>query len=132
MRGRQRVVLCERYPALARLLVEFLSNEGFDLTVCTALAEIETALERDPSAIVVTDSWRDGPPGERQPDIQGLRRLAERTSVVLTTAWVTPAHLAALEALGLGAALRVVPKPYALDELLVAITSAVAAHRRRR
>ena len=124
---RQHVVLCESESALARILTKFLNHEGFAVTTCTTLAEIEASLEQDPSAVVVTDSWLDGPPGLLGTDLDGLSMLAARTSVVLTTAWNDQPHVAALAALGLGDALRVVPKPYDLDELLEAIKSAVAA-----
>jgi DNA-binding NtrC family response regulator len=130
MHNRQHVVLCENEEALVRILTALLRSEGFDLTACTALAEIEAAIEQDPSAVVVTDSWLDGPPGLLGTDTEGLKQLASRTAVVLTTAWTGEAHLASLEALGLGDALRVVPKPYDLDDLLGAIRSAVATQGR--
>jgi DNA-binding response OmpR family regulator len=132
MTDRQHVVLCERHAALAGLLREFLSEAGFSLTVCACLAEIEAVLDHDPSAVVVTDRWGDGRPSRGQADLQELRQLAARTGVVLTTAWISPAHLPALDMLGLGEALRVIAKPYTLDELLAAIQSVMAAHWRRR
>jgi len=132
MPERQHVVLCERHAALAGLLKEFLSQAGFGLTVCTCLAEIEAVLDHDPAAVVVTDRWGDGRPSRGQANLQELRRLAARTGVVLTAAWISPAHLAALHVLGVGDALRVIAKPYTLDELLAAIRSVTAAHRRRR
>jgi DNA-binding NtrC family response regulator len=131
VRDQPHVVLCESEAALARILTGFLGSEGFDLTPCLSLAEIETAVEQDPVAVVVTDSWLDGPPGLLGTDTAGLQHLAARTTVVLTTAWTGESHLAALAALGLGDALRVVPKPYDLDDLLSAVRSAVTAHQLR-
>lgn len=131
MRDHQHVVLCENDAVLAGVLSDLFSSEGFDLTTCTSLAEITAALERDPSAVVVTDSWLGRPAGLLGIDTAGLQQVAAHTTVVLTTAWTGAGHRAALEALRLGDAVRVVPKPYDLDDLLDAVRSAVAAHRRR-
>ena len=131
MHDHPHVVLCENNAALASLLGEFLSSEGFRLTTCTTLAEIETAVARDPASVVVTDSWLGGPPARPGIDTEGLRRLAVRTTVVLTTGWTGASHLGSLQVLGVGDAVRLVRKPYDLDELLETIRSAVAARRLR-
>jgi two-component system nitrogen regulation response regulator GlnG len=130
VRDHQHVVLCENDAALAGLLVDLFSSEGFEVTTCASLAEITAALERDPSAVVVTDSWLGRPAGLLGIDTDGLQQVAAHTTVVLTTAWTGAAHRAALDALGLGDTVRVVPKPYDLDDLLDAVRSAAAVHRR--
>jgi two-component system, NtrC family, nitrogen regulation response regulator GlnG len=129
VRNHQHVVLCESDAVLVRVLRDLFISEGFGLTLCTSLAEIEAAIEQDPSAVVVTNSWLGGPPGLLGIDTDSLQQVAAHTTVVLTTAWTSESQLAVLDAHGLGDAVRVVPKPYDLDELLEATKSAVAAHR---
>ena len=120
-----RVLLCEHNPLLAKILMDLFGAENIVVTACASLAEIEAALDDNPGAIIVTDSWTDS----WRPDLSPLERstiarLAERTSVVVTTdrAWANkPADA------GLGPQVAVISKPYDLDELIKAVRSAASA-----
>jgi DNA-binding NtrC family response regulator len=121
---RQPVALCERNATLATLLRSVLRARGYEVTLCSSLCEILAALDRDSSTTVVTDVWSDAKPGLLGLDIDGLRKLVERTDVVLTTAWLGQLHLVALDALEFAERLQVLPKPFHMDELVAAVEHA--------
>jgi len=120
-----RVLLCEHDPLLAKILMDLFADENIVVTMCASLEEIEAALDDNPRAVIVTDSWTDS----WCPDLSTLERatiahLAERTHVVVTTgrAWANkPADA------GLGPQVGVISKPYDLDELVSAVRSAASA-----
>jgi DNA-binding NtrC family response regulator len=120
-----RVLLCEHDSLLAKILMDLFADEHIVVTTCASLEEIEAALDDNPGAVIVTDSWTDS----WCPDLSSLERatiarLAERTQVVVTTgrAWANkPADA------GLGPQVAVISKPYDLDELVRAVRSAASA-----
>jgi len=117
-----RVLLYERDPLLARILVDVFADEEVDVVECGSLADIERAINLDPGAVVVTDSWTDSREvrlGEAERD--SLNRLGRRAQVIVTTErpWAQKAS-----ELDLVPEVRVISKPYDLDELIQAVRAA--------
>jgi DNA-binding NtrC family response regulator len=117
------VILCERDPALVAVLVEYFSDEGISVTQCNSLAEIEDALRQHRHAVIVTDSsWGNyARPELSVVERETLNRLGRETAVIVTTSrsWAQrPAEA------GLQPSVRVLPKPYDVDDLLDLIRTA--------
>ncbi|MDQ3810793.1 MAG: hypothetical protein M3336_10930 [Chloroflexota bacterium] len=125
-----RVLLFERNPLLASVLVELFGDEGIAVTMCQSLADIELALLAHPSGVIVTDSWSDDLASQLSPtEAAALRQLGTRTGVVLTTGrtWARQAH-----EIDLGERVAVLSKPYELDDLLAALQRVGLAERSAR
>jgi DNA-binding response OmpR family regulator len=54
---RQRVLLLEDDGTLAEALCDLFEDDGLDVTVCGSLLELQLAVEQNPLAVVVADSW---------------------------------------------------------------------------
>jgi DNA-binding response OmpR family regulator len=116
------VLLLEDDAPLLSVLCELFVDENIDVTVCTSLAEIYAGLQHDPTAVVVTDSWaktRAVDLGAQ--DREELLALDAVASVVLTTGrrWSDSSLHRAL------GNIRVLEKPYDLDELVRAVRAGV-------
>ena len=119
-----RLLLCERDPSLTAILTELFREESVAVTPCANVEEIEAALDADPDAIILTDSWT----GSWSPTLSAherdtIKRLAERTAVVVTTGRAWAQRVTDHE---LGARVAVISKPYDLDEVLVAVRNALS------
>jgi DNA-binding response OmpR family regulator len=114
------VLLYEPDPALSALLTNFLADDGFDITQCASLADIQAAADEHPDATVVLDSsWADygnADLGETEREV--LNDLSQRTTVIVTTARLWPYKLSRLS---LAPSVTVVPKPYDVEELLAIV-----------
>jgi DNA-binding NtrC family response regulator len=118
-----RVLLCESDVVLANILVELFADEQVDVTLCGSLADIEQALSDYPESVVITDSWMDCRRGQlSRAERAGFDQLADRTAVIVTTAWSWAANAAELN---LRPEITVVPKPYDLDQLLNCLRAAL-------
>ena len=119
------MLLCEHDQLLAEILIDLFGGENIVVSTCATLDDVESALDEDPGAIVVTDPW----PDSWSPDLSSMERativrLAERTHVIVTTgrAWANkPADA------NLGPDVAVIAKPYDLEELVNAVISAASA-----
>ena len=121
--SRQRVLLLETDTVLESVLCDMFADEDLDVSRCGSLAELRTLVSQYPRAAVVSDSWT---PGEYQTlsaqhraEIQALSEVAE---VVLTTGADWARHIRRGE---LGT-VEIVEKPYTMDQLLVAVRTALA------
>ena len=119
-----RLLLCEHNAQLATILIDLFKDENIAVRPCESLEEIEAAIDEEPDAIVLTDSWT----GSWAPQLcplerDAIKRLGERTYVVVTTgrAWAQHAVQGAL-----GRRVAVIAKPYDLDEVVGAVRNALA------
>ena len=119
---RQRVLILENDAPLEGVLRDLFVDEGFDVTACKALAELQAGIQQYPRAVVVSDSWGQGDYLSLSPkhhaEIVALGRSAQ---VILTTGRAWAKHIAAGE---LGT-VEIIEKPYELDRLLAAVRVAL-------
>jgi DNA-binding NtrC family response regulator len=57
---RQRVLLLEDDAPLEGVLRDLFGDEGFDVTTCELLPELQAGIQQYPRAAVVSDSWAQG------------------------------------------------------------------------
>jgi two-component system response regulator MtrA len=118
---RPRVLVCEEDAALDALLADVLEDEGYAPAVVRTQRAALAALARERFAAVLTDCLAPVARGVDPAVVAALVRAAAPTPVLLCTdRWLAPETDAA--ALGVAA---VVPKPFDLEALLVAVDDAV-------
>ncbi len=124
-----RVLLCANDSALNRILFDVLTDEDVEVVECASLADIDAALLAYPGSLVVTDSWTGSwhavlSDAERE----DLNRLAEQTTVIVTTgrSWASNPTGQRLHP-----RVKVIPKPFDLDEVIEAVRNAVLPDRVR-
>jgi DNA-binding NtrC family response regulator len=124
-----RVLLCEHDTALSRILVDVLTDEDVEVVECASLEDIDAALLAYPGSLVLTDSWTGSwravlSDAERE----NMNRLAEQTTVIVTTgrSWASNPTGQRLHS-----RIKVIPKPYDLDEIIEAIRNTVLPDRVR-
>ena len=118
---RQRVLLLED-STLADVLCDLFEDEGLDVTVCGSLPELQMAVEQNPRAVVVTDSWTTSLETVLTPEHRKeILALAQTAEVILTTgrAW---AHHSPKGDLG---PVEIIEKPYDLEQLMAAVRAAL-------
>jgi DNA-binding NtrC family response regulator len=120
-----RVLLYERDPLLAKILVDVFTLEQVDVVECGSFADIDQALTEHAGAVVVTDPWTDSREVRLSEAVRlNLNQLMLRTPVVVTTTgwWARKAS-----ELDLIPGVKVISKPYDLDELIDAVRAADAS-----
>lgn len=115
------VILLEDDPAQRIVLLELFADEGFAVDICDTIEDIYAALQINPCAVVVADSWNAGDYAELGPcqrmEIEALGRAAP---LIMTTGRAWGNHVEPEE---LPHAVIVV-KPYDLSDLLERIQQA--------
>ena len=111
------VLVFEDDPAIRQTLVEAFEEEGWQITVCHGLEEIQAAVCQYPAGVLVADSWRVELGQTLSPEYMAeIRSLARAVPVLLMPSWNWARHLRPGE---LGAA--VMPKPFDLGELIATV-----------
>jgi DNA-binding response OmpR family regulator len=121
---RPHLVLYDRDPATASLLVDVFNEEGFEVSMCATLEEIHAGLQQFPCAVVVTDvGWHITEPDLTADEHAAIVDLASRARLVLLSVrrWASQAA-----DLALGDRVTVIPKPFDLEVVLSAVRVACA------
>ena len=122
------VLLYEPDQDQAGLLLDVFTQEDMAVTTCNSAAELEQALNMEPTAVVVTNTWDPGSPRELSAaEREGITYLASRTWVIVTSTRPAADQLAALPG---SERITFVAKPYDLNGLLAAVERAVTLARR--
>jgi len=117
-----RVLLYERDPLLARILVDVFAYEQVDVVECGSLADIDRALAEHAGAVVVTDPWTDYREVRLSEDERhNINLLRQRAQVVVTTTGAWARKASELDRIP---GVKVISKPYDLDELIDAVRAA--------
>ena len=113
-------------PPTTELISDLLTSEGYRVVICATQAEAVAIIQREKPNLVLLDLWLDTPTG-------GWTILAElvRDPAIATIPVIICTALPSTEAQPPGE-LAVVPaailhKPFALDELLLAVETALAS-----
>jgi DNA-binding NtrC family response regulator len=111
------VLLLEDEPLIRGILLEIFRLEGFEVTLCTTLGDLRAGVAADPAAVVVSDSWdpvhRELLPAPLRDAIVAVGKLAP-VILIGADAWTAQDGLAEL-------GVRLLPKPFDLDDLLDAV-----------
>jgi DNA-binding response OmpR family regulator len=110
------ILVVDDEPSIASALAMVLVDEGHTVRIAQNGAEAVALLTRQPADLIVSDVMM--PMLDGLTLVRHLRRRGDRTPVVLMTA--APSRVTKLPGV------RLVPKPFDLDEMLEIISAALA------
>ncbi len=121
--ARPAILLAEDDPAIADMITECLTGEGYAVTTTRSVMASVAALSAGKFALVLTDALITQGLGKGQWDnIEQIRRAADKTPIILCTAHRTQ-DFPDFAARGFAAMLS---KPFDLDDLLALIAQLIA------
>ena len=116
------ILLVEDDPTISELLDEYLSDEGYSVTIAADYAAVLDVLAARSFALIVADALvEQRPPAERWTALEAIQRAAPSTPIIICTAHRAE-HFADYAARGFGALLT---KPFDLEVLLALIVRTV-------
>ncbi len=125
---RPRVLVVEEHPPAAEMMLDFLGDEGYAVTVALDLEQAADALAATRYDLVLADSLRKSTTGlltDRWGPLERVHRLAGDTPVIVTTAY-SPRFFADYRDRGFA---DILPKPFRLDDLLAVVRRHLAPAR---
>ena len=112
------ILLVEDDPAISELLDEYLSEEGYSVTIAADDAAALAVLVARSFALIIADALvEQRPPAERWTALEAIQRAAPDTPIIICTAHRAD-HFADYAARGFSALLT---KPFDLEALLALI-----------
>ena len=121
-----RVLLLEDEPTIREILLDIFGFEGFEVTVCSTLAELRAAIAQQPGCVVVSDSW--GPLSSVLDDRLRAEIIALGKSAPVI---LIPAQMWASDVVAEELGVTIVPKPFELDGLVQAVKQVIASNERQ-